>query len=257
MSWNSAIYEGAVTHQRHRPRKHSFRYRMGYLYLDLDELPALMDEHPLWSAKGFAPGWFRRQDYFDQGTSPLAQAIRDKVHSSSGVMPTGPVRLLTHPRYWGVCFNPVSFYYVFDATGKNLEWVVADVMNTPWREKHPYVLGPFGAPDAQGGWRPTSQKVFHVSPFMEMDMEYRWTLRPPEENLLVVIQNHDSEGQIFQASLALTRQSWTRAGLGRLLWAYPWQSMKVINGIYWQALKLWAKRVPYVPHPGKASERTS
>ncbi len=257
MSWNSAIYEGVVTHQRHRPRTHNFRYRMGYLYLDLDELPALMDVHPMWSAKGFAPGWFRRQDYFDQGTSPLAQAIRDKVFSSSGIMPTGPVRLLTHPRYWGVCFNPVSFYYVFDATGQNLEWVVADVMNTPWREKHPYVLGPFGAPDAQGGWQPITPKVFHVSPFMEMDMEYRWTVRPPEEKLLVVIANHDSEGQLFQASLALNRQPWTGAGLGRLLWAYPWQSMKVINGIYWQALKLWAKKVPFVPHPGPASERTS
>lgn len=256
MSWNSAIYEGVVTHQRHRPRQHNFRYRMGYLYLDLDELPALMDAHPLWSAKGFAPGWFRRQDYFDQSTSPLAEAIRDKVHSSSGIRPTGPVRLLTHPRYWGVCFNPVSFYYVFDAAGSNLEWVVADVMNTPWREKHAYVLGPFGEADDQGGWRPTSRKVFHVSPFMEMDMEYRWIVRPPEENLLVVIQNHDREGQLFQASLALTRQPWTREGLGRLLWAYPWQSMKVINGIYWQALKLWAKKVPFVPHPGQAGERT-
>ena len=253
----SAIYEGRVTHQRRRPRRHDFSYDMGYLYLDLDELPGLLDGHPLWSTRRPAPGWFRRKDYFGPPTQDLAQAVRGEIARQKGVAPTGPVRLLTHPRYWGLCFNPVSFYYVFDPTGRHLEWVLAHVTNTPWGETHAYVLGPFASDEPTPTWHPSQAKEFHVSPFMEMDMEYRWQIRQPGDRLLVVIENHDDQGKLFQAVLDLEHRPLTRKGLGRLLWAYPWQSLKVVHGIYWQALKLWAKKVPYVPHPGRTGGRIS
>ena len=249
MAYASAIYEGWVTHRRHRPRPHDFRYKLAMIYVDLDELPQAMEASPFWSTRRWAPAWFRRSDYLGPRDIPLDQAVKQEVFRQKGVRPNGPVRLLTHPRYWGICFNPASFYYVFSPDGQNLEWVVAEVTNTPWREKHAYVLGPLGEPDGKGNWRPTNQKSFHVSPFLEMDMEYRWLLRAPAENLVVTIQNHDSQGQIFDASLALTRQAWNGKNLGRLLWAYPWQSLKVLWGIYWQAMKLWVKKVPFVPHP--------
>ena len=117
-----------------------------------------------------------------------AHAICD-CSARAGERPGGPIRLLTHPRYWGYGFNPVSFYYVFEPDGSRVRWVVADVANTPWNERHSYLLGPLGALDQAGNWRPECRKVFHVSPFMEMDQRYRWLLRPPGDSLLVNIEN--------------------------------------------------------------------
>lgn len=254
MAAASAIFEGWVTHRRHRPRQHDFRYRLGLLYVDLDEVPGIFDAHPLWSTRRFSPAWFRRRDYLGPAELPLADAVRAEIARQTGTLPTGPVRLLTHPRYWGLCFNPVSFYYVFAPDGPELQWVLAEVSNTPWREKHAYVLGPLGTPDAKGCWRPVTRKAFHVSPFMEMDQEYHWLLRTPADDLLVAIENHDAVGHVFDATFALKRRSLDRRGLNRLLWGYPWQTVKVMAGIYWQALRLWAKRIPYVPHPGSGQK---
>jgi DUF1365 family protein len=246
----SAVYEGTLLHRRERPRPHAFRYGLGMLYLDLDELPDVLERHPLWSARQPAPGWFRRADYLGRGTSPLAEAVRREVHRRAGEWPEGPIRLLTHPRYWGWCFNPVSLYYVFAPDGGTLRWVVAEVTNTPWHERHAYVLGPAEGVDWEAGWRPSCRKAFHVSPFMDMDMEYRWLLQPPGADLRVEIENHDREGRLFRATLALARRPLDRRHLGRLLSRYPWLTLKVVGGIHWQALRLWRKGMRYHPHPG-------
>lgn len=250
----SAIYEGRVSRRRLRPKAHAFRYNQAMLYVDLDESPELFDVHPLWSARRPAPAWFRRDDYKRPVDLPLAEAVRSEIRERTGETPPGPIRLLTHPRYWGLCFNPVSFYYVFEPDGETLRWVVADVTNTPWRQRHAYVLGPLGAPDARGEWRPTGDKAFHVSPFMEMHQTYRWLLRTPGERLVVGIENHDGNGKLFEATFSLKRRPLDRAALNRLLWGYPWQTARVLWGIYWQALRLWLKRIPYVPHPDEAKD---
>ena len=252
---NSAIYEGLVDHDRLRPRRHRFRYGMAYLYLDLDELPGVLDVHPLWSARHPAPAWFREADYFGRGAVPLAEAVRDAIEGHSGERPTGPIRLLTLPRTWGQCFNPVSFYYVFAPDGTTLRWFLADVSNTPWNERHAYILGP--APDFAAGepWRPLHRKAFHVSPFMKMDMDYRWTITTPGERLQVRIDNHDADGRLFGAGITLERRPLDRQQLGLYLRHHPWITARVLGGIYVQALKLALKRIPYVPHPGVKESR--
>jgi len=246
----SAVYAGLVDHDRLRPRRHRFRYRVAYLYLDLDELPGVLDIHPLWSARRPAPAWFRAADHFGRGRAPLAESIRGAVANHAGERPTGPIRLLTLPRTWGWCFNPVSFYYIFAPDGSTLRWFLADVTNTPWNERHAYILGP--APADAGGepWRPSGRKVFHVSPFMEMAMEYRWTISTPGDRLQVRIDNHDAQGRLFGAGITLERRPLDRRQLGRYLRDHPWITAKVLGGIYLQALRLRLKGVPFVPHPG-------
>lgn len=247
----SAIYEGRLVHRRFQPRERRFAYRLGMLYVDLDELPGVLDRHALWSARRFAPAWFRRADYLRPVDVPLKEAVRAEIERQTGERPAGPIRLLTHPRYWGYGFNPVSFYYVFASRGGRPRWLLADVTNTPWQERHAYVLGPLGDPDHEGAWHPRSAKQMHVSPFMAMAMDYHWRVTEPGEHLLVHIENHAEGQRLFDATLALRRRPLDGANLGRLLWRYPALTLKIVAGIHWQALRLWRKGVPYVPHPAQ------
>ena len=118
---NSAIYVGHVEHDRYTPRRNSFRYRIHHLYLDLDELPELFGIHPLWSLEKSNIVSFRRSDYIGDSAISMKQVALDRVQEELGFRPTGPVRLLTHPRYFGYVFNPVSFYFCFDDSGQNLQ----------------------------------------------------------------------------------------------------------------------------------------
>ena len=164
---NSRIYKGWVEHRRIAPRENRFRYRMFMLYVDLAELPHLFDGIPFWSARRPALAWFKRSDYLGPAQLPLDQAVRDLVAAKSGRRPSGPIRLLTHLRYFGYCLNPVSFYYCFSPAGDVLETIVAEITNTPWNERHQYVL-----PIESSGARLKHlefDKSFHVSPFMAMD----------------------------------------------------------------------------------------
>ena len=150
MTRESAVYVGRLSHARHGPRRHGFAYRVYLLYLDLDELPALLAGPGPLRAGRFGLLSFDRSDYLG-GAGDLAEAARDRVQTALGFRPAGPVRLLTHVRSLGYVFNPVSFYYCFAADGRSLEAVVAEITNTPWGERHAYVVraGPDGAVDAK------------------------------------------------------------------------------------------------------------
>ena len=160
----SAIYEGRVRHRRHLPHPHAFEQRLFQLYLDLDELPRLFDGRWLWSLEHANLAQVRRSDYFGDPRVPLAQAVRDRVESETGRRPTGPIRLLTHGRYFGLRMNPVSFYYGFADGGATLEWVLAEITNTPWGERHAYLLPVAAATASPGGLSWDFDKQFHVRP---------------------------------------------------------------------------------------------
>jgi DUF1365 family protein len=248
----SALYTGWVRHRRFAPRAHAFRYRIYLTYLDLAELPALFDRFWLWSARRRALAAFRRSDYHGDPSRPLDACIRDLVAERTGARPVGPIRLLTHLRHFGYCFNPVSFYYCFDAADSRLETIVAEITNTPWDERHVYVL-PIAAAERAGaqGWRFEFDKAFHVSPFLPMDMRYDWRFSAPSDTLDVHMENARAGAVEFDATLHLRREPITSGSLARALCAFPLITLAVSARIYWQALRLWAKRTPFFAHPGK------
>jgi uncharacterized protein len=251
---NSAIYEGVIVHNRYRPVKHRFIYHLFMMYLDLDELDHVFKRRILWSSKFPTLARFRRKDFLGDPSTPLPDAVRDAVENQTGQRPTGPIRLLTQLRYFGIFVNPVCFYYCFDASGTTVESVVAEVTNTPWGEKHVYVW-----PGAEAGIKPDQRKAYylkamHVSPFMGMDQHYRCTLTPPRDILVSRIQNIDDEGRIFEATLGLQRKPLTTTNLTRMLLNYPFMTAQIALGIYFQAFRLWRRRIPFVSHPDKKSK---
>jgi DUF1365 family protein len=248
----SAIYEGWVRHRRATPRAHEFRYRMFQLYLDLDELPELFRGRWLWSLDRANLAQVRRADYFGDAAQPLDAAVRDRVQAELGVRPTGPIRLLTHGRYFGVLMNPVSFYYGFADDGMTLQWILAEITNTPWGERHSYLL-PVATASPHGRalhWQ--FAKAFHVSPFLAMDRHYQWALTVPGPDLRVHMDVLDGPTREFDATLTLERKPLTANTLASSLTRYPLLSAKVAAAIYWQAARLWFKQVPFHPHPTTA-----
>jgi hypothetical protein len=273
----SAIYEGWVRHRRFEPVEHSFRYRFFLAYLDLAELPDVLDPFPLYSACRRAPARFRRGDYLGHPARPLDECVRDVVAASGAPRPTGPIRLLTGLRHFGHSFNPVSFYYCFDPTGRRVEDVVAEVENIPWGERHAYVLD---RGDREGTVLADElEKKHHVSPLMGMDQTYTFRAGTPGERLQIHIESRPRGAEVgasclavvsprrgsgtataagaargevpktFDATLSLQRRELSRPLMLGLLARYPAMSLQVVAKIYAQAARLKLKGARYYPHP--------
>ena len=224
------------------------------MFLDLKELPTLFDIHPLWSYQRWNVAFFRRKDHFGDPSVPLDAAVRDLIQTNLGNRPVGPIRLLTHLRYFGYCFNPASFYYCYDDSDIRVETIVVEIHNTPWGERHCYVFGDSQNEHPVDHWRRYRfNKNFHVSPFIDMDIQYDWRFRVPGDIIRVHMIDIEKHKKLFDATLMLKRQPISHKGLTRVLIKYPLMTMKVTTMIHFQALRLLLKNTPFFTHPKKRS----
>jgi DUF1365 family protein len=217
----SCIYKGELYHHRYLPRENKFTYSVFFMFLDLEELEHVFNGRWLWSVGRANVANFKRADYLGPADIPLDQAVRDRVKQEVGELPAGPIRMLTHLRYYGHCFNPVSFYYCYDAADTRVEYIVAEITNTPWRERHSYVLNMKQKRDMGSDKHFQFAKAFHVSPFMDMDFLYDWLFEEPGESLHIHMTNFKEDKKFFEAVLTMQRQEISGAALAWVLIRFP------------------------------------
>lgn len=224
------------------------------VYLDLAELPLLVGPGRLIAGSRYGSRSFLRSDHLFSNIQSLETEVREIVLQQSGTKPEGPIRLLTQLRYFGSYFSPLNLFYVYDKQDEHVEYVVAEVNNTPWKERHCYVLWEGNGIHEPAELRFSHPKQFHVSPFMEIDLEYRWQLTNPGTRLSVHLENFKDSRQLFSARMELKRRMLDSRQFRRMTFRYPMMSLQIIVAIYYQALKLWWKKCPVYPHLKKQSK---
>lgn len=252
----SAIYTGTVRHRRFSPKQHEFEYQVFMMYLDTREIEQVFSLSPFWSLKHFAPAQFKRRDFhIDKNHThtnvhneipSIDACVRASVYSATGIALTGPIRMLVNLRYWGFNMNPISTYYCFDDEGEKVVAILAEVHNTPWKQRHAYVLTCNPSTNKQ---HLRFKKQFHVSPFNPIQMDYQWHSTTPTKNLALHLENWQDDEKVMDATMTLSREDINSTALNKILIRFPLMTVKVVGAIYWQALKLWWKKVPLFAHP--------
>ena len=238
----SAIYPGTVMHQRVRPRRHRLTYRMFWLLLDLDEIDALSGSLRLFSRNRFNLFSFFDRDH---GGGASLRAHVDGRLARAGLETGGMVQLLSMPRILGYVFNPLSIYFCRRRDGA-LQAMLYEVNNT-FGERHSYLIPIEG--DAGETIQQACEKRFHVSPFMAMDIAYRFRIGMPGQRLSVHITGSDAEGPMIVAAFSGRREALSDGALARTFLSHPLLTLKVVGGIHWEALRLWLKGIRLHPHP--------
>ena len=245
------LYWGTIFHRRHTPFIRFFKYPIFMAYINISSLETTMKPSLLWNINKPALVSFRRVDYHGDPHIDLDDAVRMTLLEKTGKSFKGPIRLLTHLRYCGYCFNRVSFYYCFNEADDKVEAIMAEVTNTPWKERHAYVIEKQVQKNNTPGFTASPKKQLHVSPFWGMDHEYEWHFSQPESNLSVHMKNFKEDRMVFDVTLSLTRKVFSSGSLFKAILRFPFITLMVVYRIHWQAFILYIKRTPFFTHPDK------
>lgn len=246
---HSCVYQGFVRHRRFQPIARQFTYRLTYLYLDLAELPGLLRQLPLLSDRRLAWASVYRPDHLGDPQQSLEAAVRQQVQQSTARDLVGPIRLLTLWRCFGYYFSPINLYFCYsDDDSSQVEAIVAEVNNTPWREQHCYVLWS-GNQTTDRRLAFHHAKEFHVSPFFGLDLEYDWRITPPAEQLVIHLETWRQDERVFDATLSLRRRELSRQRWLTTTVSHPLVPFRVLSAIYYEAFRLWIRKCPFYPHP--------
>jgi DUF1365 family protein len=258
----AGLYTGTLRHRRFRPRRHEFTYKLFMAWLDIDRIPELMARLPWTSYNRFNWASFDERDHFGDPALSLRERVTQDARAQNVPSPDGPIFLLTHLRYLGYCFNPISFYFCYDRSGR-LDTVLAEVNSTfgescnywLWSDNRQAAVNALDRRPSATALRYRCPKTMHVSPFMGMNLDYQFILTQPNEKFVAhmntIERGPESESfkPFFDATLALER--WTRRSVVRVLLRHPWMTARVIGAIHWEALRLFLKGVPVYTHPGR------
>lgn len=243
---NTAFYVGRLSHARLTPKPHRFSYPVFMPFVDVDAVESITDRVPFWSKKRLAPARFVRSDFIGDDDISISEAIKIRISETTGKSFSGQIFLLANWRYFGLQNNPIACYFCVGGDSQKLDYIVAEVTNTPWGERHSYVLPVI---DSTEPFHTEFAKELHVSPFHGMNQRYRWLSTTPSDSLAIKLTNIEEEERVFHAVLQLRRVPVSvKSGLA-LLFRFPLETAKVTLGIYWQALTLFLRRVPLYSHP--------
>ena len=245
------LYWGTIFHRRHTPFTRFFKYPIFMAYIDITSLSTTMSPSLLWNINKPAIVSFRRSDYHGDPQVDLEDAVRLTLLEKTGRSFKGPIRLLTNLRYFGYCFNPVSFYYCFNEADDKVEAIMAEVTNTPWKERYAYVIEKQDQTNNKPRLVASPKKQLHVSPFWGMDHDYDWSFSQPESNLSVYMRNFKEDKMVFDVALNLKRKVFSNRSLLKAILRFPFITLMVVYRIHWQAFILYIKRAPFFTHPDK------
>lgn len=243
----NSIYYGTVSHQRQKPIAHGFKYEVASLYLEVDTIKHIHSK--IFGFEKWKLYSFWRKDYHGKASTSLKEAVFGTVNKKTGthMESSDRVFILTQPRILGFCFNPVSFYYVWDESLNKCKAIMAEINNTPWDERYSYV---FLVDQNKSVHQYNFNKEFHVSPFMPMEQAYQWNFNIPNEKIVIDMKNFDKkEGYIFNATMTLKKKAFNDKNLFKLFYTYPLMTLKILCAIYFHALRLKLKGNPYYKHP--------